>query len=362
MATFRFSLAVTTAVLLLNASAQARSAAKPFPRIVEATDAKACHQALVVATRAFQSTAPKLADAAPAILRDGKPAFGILLAPNGSSGEEQDYIIDEQAITQSEETGDFEKVLLQKSPADGFRFIVTQEKMNWQGDWHALFLANAALEGEKLAAGLGAAKGKDAKVDGVKVVFKDAWQQPWLVRDPQTNQIVAIDAQHPADFLARWIVYAAVKGAAVPVCRIAFGPPAKDATGLLPAGPLRQFAVLLDAIVGIPSQSEGTFNASGRNRVAAANGWMNLVLRPWAMPEPYNTAAEVEAGLKRWSKARAVYRAEYLRFQVLYPRALRALVSHYRAALRKSPRAAAALAKQSLDRAIGMHFMFAKGR
>jgi hypothetical protein len=361
MTTFRFSLAVTTAVLLLNASAQARSAAEPFPRIVEATDAKACRQALMVAMRAFRSTAPKLAEAAPAILKDGKPAFGILLAPNGSSGEEQGYIIDEQAITQSEETGDFKKVLLQKSPADGFRFIVTQEKMNWQGDWHALFLVDATPTGEKLAAALAEAKGKDAKVDGVKVVFKDAWQQPWLVRDTQTNQVVAIDAQHPADVLANWIVYAAVKGAAVPVCQIAFGPPAKDATRLLPSGPLRQLAVLLDAIVGIPSQSEGTFNASGRNRVAAANGWMNLVLRPWAMPEPYNTAAEVEAGLKRWSKARAAYRAEYLRFQVLYPRALRALASHYRAALRKSPRAAAALAKRSLDRAVGMHFTFAKG-
>ncbi|MGZ6195262.1 MAG: hypothetical protein ACXWML_08525 [Candidatus Binataceae bacterium] len=360
MATFRFSLAVAVAAaaLLLNAPAQARSA-KPFPRIVDAIDAKTCRQALMVATRAFQSTAPKLAGAAPAILQDGKPAFGILLAPNGSSGDEQGYIVDEQAIAQSEETGDFKEVLLQKTPADGFRFVVTQEKMNWQADWHALFLADATLEREKFAAVLAEAK-KDARTDGVKVVFKDAWQQPWLVRDLQTSQVVAIDTQHPADFLARWTVYAAVKDAAVPACRIAFGPPAKDATRLLPAGPLRQLAVLLDAIVGIPSQSEGTFNASGRNRVAAANGWMNLVLRPWAMPEPYNTAAEVEAGLKRWSKGHAVYRAEYRRFHVLYPKALRALASHYRVTLKKSPRESAALAKRSLDRAIGMHFTFAK--
>jgi hypothetical protein len=94
--------------------------------------------------------------------------------------------------------------------------------------------------------------------------------------------------------------------------------------------------------------------------VAAANGWMNLALRPWAMPEPNNTAAEVNSGLKRWSTARAAYRAEYRRFQALYPRALRALASHYRAALKKSPREAAALARQSLDRAIGLHFTFAK--
>jgi hypothetical protein len=77
------------------------------------------------------------------------------------------------------------------------------------------------------------------------------------------------------------------------------------------------------------------------------------------MPEPYNT--EVQAGLKRWSKGHAVYRGEYRRFQALYPKALRALASHYRAALKKSPRAAAALAKQSLDRAVGMHFAFPEG-
>ena len=269
-------------------------------------------------------------------------------------------MVDEQALTQSDEASAFKKILISKTATDGFRFVVTQEKMNWQGDWHALFLVNAALEGEKLSAALGEAKGKDAKTDGVKVVFKDAWQQPWLVRDPQTSQVVAIDTQHPAEFLARWIVYAAAKGAAVPACRIAFGPPAKDATKLLPAGPLRQLAALLDTMVGIPSQSEGTFNATGRNRVAAANGWMNLALRPWAMPEPTNTAAEVDSGLKRWSKGRAAYRAEYRRFQALYPRALRSLASHYRVSLNKSPGEATTLAKQSLDRAIGMHFTFAK--
>jgi hypothetical protein len=146
----------------------------------------------------------------------------------------------------------------------------------------------------------------------------------------------------------------------VPACRIAFGPPAKDATTLLPAGSLRLLAGLLDAIVGIPSQSEGTLNPTRRNRVAAANGWMNLALRPWAMPEPNNTTAEVKAGLKRWSKGSAAYRAQYRRFEALYPRALRTLTSHYRVLLNKSSREAAALAKQSLDRAIGMHFTFAK--
>jgi hypothetical protein len=47
--------------------------------------------------------------------------------------------------------------------------------------------------------------------------------------------------------------------------------------------------------------------------------------------------------------------------QALYPRALAALAAHYRATLRKPPAEAAALAKRVLDRAVGAHFVFAKG-
>lgn len=359
MVTFRLTLAVMAAAVL-NVPAQARTSSRPFPRIVEQNDGAACRQALVVAKLAFQSSTPKLADAAPAILKDGKPAFGIILAPNGANHEEQGFIVDETAVAQSEETGEFKSVFLSKTPADGARFVATQEKMNWQGDWHALFVANAALEGEKLSAALAEAKRKDAKTDGVRIVFKSAWQQPWLVRDPQTNAIRAIDTQHPAEFLPQWTVYAIAKGEAVPVCRIAFGPPARNAARLLPAGPLRQLAGLLDDIVGIPSQSEGTYNGTARVRLAAANAWTNLALRPWAMAEPDNTPSEIKAGLKQWSRGHATYLAEYRRFQALYPRALRALASHYRATLRKSPREAKALARQTLDKAIGMNFKFSK--
>jgi hypothetical protein len=359
MIALRLTLAVA-AIMLVNASAHARAPVRTFPRIVEQNDGGVCRQALAVARLAFESSAPKVADAAPAILKDGKPAFGIILAPNGRRHDEQGFIADEQAISQSDETGDFKKVFLQKTPVDGFRFAVTQEKMNWQGDWHALFVASAALEGEKLAKALSDAKGKDASADGMKVVFKDAWQQPWLVRDPQTNAIVAIDTQHPAEFLPRWTVYMLAKGTAVPACHIAFGPPAKNAVKLLPAGPLRQLAGLLDDIIGIPSYSEGTYNATARVRLAAANAWINLALRPWAMGAPYNTPAEVKAGLKHWSKGHATYRAQYRRFNALYPRALRALATHYRVSLKKQPREARTLAKKSLDRAIGMNFTFSK--
>jgi len=71
--------------------------------------------------------------------------------------------------------------------------------------------------------------------------------------------------------------------------------------------------------------------------------------------------AEIERGLKAWSRKSRVFLAQYWRMHALYPRALAALTTHYRATLRKPSAEAAVLAKQSLDRAIGTHFVFPKG-
>ena len=114
-------------------------------------------------------------------------------------------------------------------------------------------------------------------------------------------------------------------------------------------------------MVGTPSRDEGTYNATGRIRVAAEQAWANAALRPWAMAEPYNSPGEIERGLRAWSRRSAVFAAQHQRMHALYPRALAALTTHYRMALRKPPAEAATLARHALDRAVGAHFVFAKG-
>jgi hypothetical protein len=335
---------------LLAGTAQAQ------PRITQATDPAACRQALVVATLAFESSAPKLADAAPAIPKDKQPALGILLAPEGRSGEADDFIFDENGIEKKDMTaGGLRALYLQRAPADGFRFVVSQQKMNWQGDWYGLYLADAALDADKLAELL-----SPEIVTATKVVFDRAWHRPWLVRDPATQQIAGIDTQHPAGFLEDWIVYRTSGGTVAAACHIAFRPPVEHAPQLLPAGPLRELAAVLDAIVGVPSQDEGTLQPTARVRIAAAQAWANAALRPWAMAEPYNSPAEIERGLKAWSRRSTIFAAQYRRMHALYPRALTALTAHYRATLRKAPAEAATRAKQALDRALGAHFVFPK--
>ena len=351
MASLRFLLALIVA-LAWAGPALARTDL-PYPRISQANDATACRQALVVARRAFDSTAAKTADAAPLILTDKKPDFGILLAPGAHSPDGDEMIVDERAV-QQQNGGHFTALFLQKA-TQGAHFVVTQQKMNWQGDFFGLHLVDATHDAEQTAE-MRAGEKKTAAA----TIFKDSWQRPWLIRDPESHTVVAIDTQHPADVLADWIVYRAANGVAERACHIAFRPPAIRAADLLPPGPARKLALLLDKIIGVPAQDEGTYRATDRVHVAAAHAVANLALRPWALEESHNSAAEIENGLRTWAQRSPMYRTQYARAKALYPRALRALASHYRHTLEKSQGEAATLAKQALARAYGAHFVSAK--
>ncbi|MBV8837591.1 MAG: hypothetical protein JO000_13700 [Alphaproteobacteria bacterium] len=347
------SFASAAALALFCGPIRAEQNAQSFPRITQAKDAKACRQAFAVAKRAFASTAARPADAAPVILPEKKPDFGIVLAPDLHNPDGDAMIVDEAAVTQ-DNGGRFKAVYLPKA-AQGFRFVVTQQKMNWQGDFFGLAVVDAALDADHAADRLA-----DEKKDKAKRVYQDAWQAPWLIRDAQTQEIVAIDTQPPANFLADWIVYRIANGKPELACRIAFRPAAKRAADLLPAGALRELAALLDDVLGVPAQDEGTLQPTARIRVAAAQAWANLALRPWALEEPYNSQKEIAYGLKGWTKRSPVYRARYQRLQALLPKAENELAAYYQTALAKSAQEAVALAKQALPRAVGASFVFGK--
>jgi len=126
----------------------------------------------------------------------------------------------------------------------------------------------------------------------------------------------------------------------------------------LPDGPLRELAKLLDKIIGIPKEDEGTFRATPRLRGEAAIAWANLALRPWALAEPANTKVEVEAGLKTWAKGSPIYKQQYAQLKSLYPQAEKSLANYYQTNGRMAPAAAARLAKSSLETAYRSNFKF----
>ena len=258
------------------------------------------------------------------------------------------------------------RILWQKSPSSGGRFVVAQFPMNWQGDWYGLYLVDAKMPPNKLqdfVTGLiERSQTEMQEVPGATLIYHNLWHQPFLFHNSKTNQIVAVDTKTAwlsgTKFFPDWAVYVAAGGARVKrIGTITFTPTAR-AVDLLPKGALRELADVLDKIIGTPSQSEGTFQATPRLRGEAQIAWGNLMLRPWALAAPKNSREDVELGLKRWQKGSPVYKQQYQQLHHLYPQALESLTSYYQRHFNKSFNAAHELAVKSLDIAYRSNFKF----
>src|SRR5262249_24885773 len=121
-----------------------------------------------------------------------------------------------------------------------------------------------------------------------------------------------------------------------------------------------EFAQLADEILGPPSPNEGTLQPTSRIRIRARNALANLMERPWAIKEPYNSPKEVEENLTRWADQAPFQKEQYDRLMTVYPQALLVLTQHYQTSLHKTESDAAAMASQSLERSLGTHFVFHK--
>ena len=195
------------------------------------------------------------------------------------------------------------------------------------------------------------------------LIYRNLWHRPWLYRNPQSGQIIAVNpladwGNAKSGALPEWAIYGPADGSKVKLLGTIRFCPKVEPLKLLPAGPLREMAVVLDKIIGIPKDDEGTFRATPRLRSEAALAWTNLLLRPWAMAEPSNSRAEVETGLKRWSKGSPAFAQQYAKLKSLYPQAEKALTNYYQTSGHMAPAAAAHLAKESLEIAYRSNFKF----
>jgi len=188
-------------------------------------------------------------------------------------------------------------------------------------------------------------------------VTRDTWQKPWILRNKATGKFIAIDTQHPAEAMSDWDVYAPNKdGKGKIICKIRFKTPSKNASSLLPKGPLSQIAVLLDKIIGIPKEDEGTMHPTDRLKNDVQKMWGNLLFRPWALSQPDATKAQVDKHLKKWQKGARAFHDQYVQLQTLYPQAQAALTQYYEEVLGKPHEAAQKMATKNLDIAYRSHF------
>ena len=239
--------------------------------------------------------------------------------------------------------------------------------MNWQGDWYDLCFVDASVQPDKFASLVSSFDqcGQCRLVENkrVSIVYHDLWHPPWLFHNLKTNQTLAVNTKDNwgtdhEKFFPDWAVYAPAGGSRIKrICTISFAP-TERAVDLLPKGPLREMALLLDKIIGIPKEDEGTFHATPRLRGEAELAWGNLMLRPWAMGVPKNSREDVDKGLKKWAKGSPIYRQQYTQLLKLYPRALQSLTVYYQRYFNQSFKNARQLASISLDTAYRSNFKF----
>ena len=340
------------------------SAAKRYPYI-ENTEKTGSAQAipgskavLNIARAAYDSASPHLYDAG-SVCR--KAETNLVLYGK----DDNDVGFDKTAIkTGGANDSDSYRFFYSIKDYHGRRLLLKKYQQSWQGDMHDLLSIDAKADVNKLIgtlASLDISDGKNLPSD-CKLVTSGDWNCPWLVGGKDSAGIDAIELGHPVVVLSDWAVYSVTAdGAIKKVAVVKFRPTAEKVATLIPDGSLKKLYFLLDKIIGVPAEDEGTYGATSRVRVTAAHAWGNLIFRPWAMEVPHNTRAQVDAGLKKWSSGAAAYKSQYQELLKLYPLAEAQLAQHYRKSLGKSQKEARSLADSALDKTLRLHFVFPAG-
>lgn len=340
------------ATLLALAFAVPAHAAPPdWPRLVQDT-APECAQALQVATAAFRSDEPNLFGPPP--LPANFPAT-LVLGPAALDLSAGDALKADASVMEKRPIGGEDPVrhlYWQAKPAQGHRLAVAEDPVGWRGDMYSLYVVPSDTRPEALLAQVrgGGPKGR------FEPLIRGNWRPPLVFKKNAGNDLWFVDVGQPFEVLADWRVHTVDAQGATRRCTVRFRPQAKDIAQLLPP-PVRELASLLDQTLGKGDQ-EGTLQPTAQLRLDAQHAWANAVLRPWVPGGAYNTRAEVDAALKRWSHAGPSYRKVYAAILEQYPRAEEALARRYRNVYGRSEAEAKAVAAYTLDNVYRGHYVF----
>lgn len=346
-------------------SAAGSSSAKPahYPKLVSGTKIPDCAVALKVANLAFKSKATFIYEAAKEI--SSKDASIVLWPTNDSivlgPPDHESFASNPSYMECKACSGQSKSICLQKQSINGVRLAVLQKQMNWKGDMFDTMVVKSEDDQDQVRGMLAQFNPSEGNLpSGVHIIGKDNWQQPWILRNSSNEHLMLVDPQHPADFFADWLVYKPDKtGSATCICKIAFKPKSDNAFKLIPQGPLRELALLLDDIIGHPNpDTEGTMRQTDRLRTYVQNMWGNVLYRPQALIEPSSNRLKVEQGLKRWATGSRVYQQQYARLHELYPKALQQLTQYEEQFTHLSHVKAASQAAKYLDIAYRSNFQF----
>ena len=345
-----------------------------WPRLDGNINDPNCAAAFSIARAAFLSSSERLFLAASDIQKNNP---GIILAPPQEvrlddflkNPHWNTEVTDPNSIeiTEEKETDRYSypgTLYIQKNPLSTWR-IAIEKKPFRDAYTYSFYLMNSTIEINKIEDLLSAPQ--QNKMELKEIPIDAGYNGMWLVQNAITKNILIIAKNptypEPWDDFADWIIYLPDnKDSANSICRIHFKPnvDSNHTRELLPK-PLYSLAILLYQILGTPEQ-EGTYHAIDRVRGKADTAWKNLLFRPWALQDAYNPPEQIDQELKLHAKYSAGYRKQYQQFKKLRAEALPVLAKYYQTTLHQSKQDAEILAKTSLDRAIGAHFLLHKER
>ena len=343
----------------LAAATIASADALADPRIIGDPSRIECKDALALAQAAFAGPSFTLDVSISKLPAGLRSRFAIAADDDGDEALPQPPVVDEDSLERIALDDSASTVVIWQRRAPGsMRWVETHHEWGWRGTYFGLYDVPATLGRDDF--GKRVERGGPDDDAGVTSVI-DGMQEPLFLHAPGADGLWVIDTGEPWRALGGWKVLVQGDNGPESPCAIGFGLPAdQPSSHLLPPELARLDALLLDALG--PGTGEGSLHPTNRINTDVQRTWANIALRPWSLPQPYNTREEVDAGLEDWATQDASQQIELARIHALYPRAQRALAAYYRQRFHLSGEQARHCAAHALDVALRMHFVFHSDR
>ncbi len=322
-----------------------------WPRLTGAQKPE-CVQALQLASRLFDSRTYYLYH--PGAVPDGFPSASLVQRdapyPNDGGLHSDPGYFD----TLEQEESERSVLIWQKRPQNGYRIAIFAKEIGWRGSMFDLYSVDASSSAPATFEQFN----KEQISAGARKVIANAWVPPQVYRLRDSGALWVLASGTSWAALDNWHVFGPGPESLQRLCSINFRPE-KRVVDLLPPA-VRKLEALLDASMG-SGRDEGTLHPTGRGRNEVQYAWANVALRPWVeWPErlPYNSRAEVDAGLIEWSARSPSHRAKSGAIQRQMRRAEKALAQYYQARFHVSMTQANRQAAYLTDLVYRSHYVF----
>lgn len=292
--------------------------------------------------------------------------YNILLSTTAQGWE---YYMDENLVGHDKTAWSGSELYWLKDVKGEDSFIIVVEPFNWRMNTHYIYSVKASQirNFEESASSFYGSTPPGARLEDTSIkegkLLAVTIGRPWLIKDAKTNALYAIDTGYQYNFGSEWHILKLTDtkhGDEHPYCRIKFHLDISDAKLLLPKGVIKNFAYILDAVIGHDPPFEGTLRPNRNLREYIGHMWFNFIARPWSLAnhKPYNTIGEVQIRLKMWSDKNRYNLSLYKKIKKLYPKVEKEIGSYYQKNFGLSKKEANDMAKTNLDIAFRTHFSF----